>query len=141
MTLVIDASMVFASLTDDSDIGSWARREMLHAECVAPEHMPAEVAHLLRRAVLRGDLSSDAASLAHQQLQQFPVAYFSYAPVANRVWDLRHNLSIYDGWYVAIAEAFGAPLATLDRRLAAAPGPLCVFRTPAARDTLETGME
>jgi predicted nucleic acid-binding protein len=35
---------------------------------------------------------------------------------------LRHNLSFYDGLYVALAEVLNAPLVTLDRRLARAAG-------------------
>ena len=39
-----------------------------------------------------------------------------------RCWELRDNLSFYDGLYVALAEALDAPLITLDSRLAKAPG-------------------
>ena len=38
----------------------------------------------------------------------------------DRAWQLRHNLSFYDGLYVALAERLGAPLLTLDLRLAKA---------------------
>jgi len=36
----------------------------------------------------------------------------------------------YDAWYVAVAESFGLPLATLDVRLSSASGPDCEFITP-----------
>jgi predicted nucleic acid-binding protein len=39
-----------------------------------------------------------------------------------RVWELRDNVTAYDAWHVALAEALSAPLATLDRRLARASG-------------------
>jgi predicted nucleic acid-binding protein len=42
-----------------------------------------------------------------------------------RIWQLRHNLSVYDAAYVALAEALGAPLLTADRTLAAVPGLRC----------------
>jgi len=42
---------------------------------------------------------------------------------ADRV--LRNNLTSYDAWYVALAEALGCPLATLDKRLVRAAGPTC----------------
>jgi len=35
----------------------------------------------------------------------------------------RENVTCYHAWHVAVAEALGAPLATLDARLAKAPGP------------------
>ena len=34
-----------------------------------------------------------------------------------RAWELRHNLTIYDGAYVALAELLRAPLLTRDRRI------------------------
>lgn len=36
----------------------------------------------------------------------------------------------YDAWYVALAEMFACPLATLDGRLSRATGPQCQFATP-----------
>ena len=53
-----------------------------------------------------------------------------FAPHAERVWALRHNLTAYDAWYVAVAEALDCPLATLDRRLSRASGPACEVLTP-----------
>jgi predicted nucleic acid-binding protein len=39
-------------------------------------------------------------------------------------------LTCYDAWYVALAEFLGVRLATLNARLARAPGPRCGFRLP-----------
>lgn len=39
-----------------------------------------------------------------------------------RAWDLRERMSAYDASYVALAQALGAPLWTLDARLARAAG-------------------
>ena len=80
--------------------------------------------------MLSGDLSSDAASLAHEDLVQLRVDLFPYEPHARRVWQLRDNLTAYDAWYVALAEALSAPLVTLDQRIARAHGPRCDFRLP-----------
>jgi predicted nucleic acid-binding protein len=55
---------------------------------------------------------------------------FSFEPIAERVWELRHTITSYDAWYVAVAEALGLPLATTDERLARASGPSCDFLTP-----------
>jgi predicted nucleic acid-binding protein len=49
----------------------------------------------------------------------------SFDSVADRAWELRANLSIYDACYVATAELCRCPLVTLDRRLARAPGLRC----------------
>lgn len=53
-----------------------------------------------------------------------------FAPFAERVWELRANVTSYDAWYVAVAEQFDLPLATLDRRLARSAGPRCRFLLP-----------
>jgi predicted nucleic acid-binding protein len=50
--------------------------------------------------------------------------------LAGRVWQLRANLSSYDAAYVSLAEAIGAVLATLDRRIAQAPGITCEVKCP-----------
>ena len=59
-----------------------------------------------------------------------PISLFPFEPFAKRVWTLRNNLSSYDAWYVAIAEALNVPLATLDTKLTNAPGPGCKFISP-----------
>jgi predicted nucleic acid-binding protein len=46
------------------------------------------------------------------------------------VRQLRVTVSAYDAWYVALAEALDVPFATLDSRLARAPGPRCAFHVP-----------
>ena len=55
---------------------------------------------------------------------------YPFAPFAERVWSLRDNLTAYDAWYVALAEALDCPLATLDRKLGRASGPTCEFIIP-----------
>jgi predicted nucleic acid-binding protein len=48
-----------------------------------------------------------------------------HAPLLARCWELRHNLTIYDAAYVALAELMVTSLLTGDARLAAAPGARC----------------
>ncbi|MGY6501244.1 MAG: type II toxin-antitoxin system VapC family toxin [Acidimicrobiales bacterium] len=129
MTVVIDASAVVAALVDSGPDGQWAET-LLTSRLAAPHLLPVEVANVLRRAVQAGELTADIASLAHADLLDLRVELVSYDSVAARVWELRHNLTTYDAWYVAVAELLDAPLATLDQRLVLAPGPTCSFRTP-----------
>lgn len=129
MTVVVDASTVVAALIDSGPEGSWAE-SVLDSDLAAPQLLPAEVANVMRRAVSAGEISDDVASLAHADLIDLRVELLAYGIVALRAWDLRHNLSAYDGWYVAVAELLDAPLATLDERLTRAPGPRCEFLTP-----------
>ena len=132
MTLVVDASVIVAALVDDSPVGTWAETALRGQHLVAPALLPFEVANVLRRLGTAGHLSDEVASLAHRDLTQMRIDLVDYEPLANRVWDLRGNLTSYDASYVALAEAGTAPLATLDVKLANAPGPECSFLTPAA---------
>lgn len=92
--------------------------------------MPVEVAGVLRRSERAGDLLRHTAQLAHRDLLDMPVDLFPYEPFAERIWQLRATVTTYDAWYVALAESLDATLSSLDRRLAAAPGPTCRFVTP-----------
>lgn len=130
MTLVVDASVVVAALVDAGPVGTWAERLTVSDDLAAPDLMPAEVANILRRAAIAGRISQDTASLAHADLLALPVQTFPYEPFAERVWELRSNLSAYDAWYVAVSEILEADLATLDERLRRAPGPRCEFVLP-----------
>ena len=129
MTLVIDASVVVAALVDTGPAGKWAEG-LLTSDLVAPHLLHVEVANVLRRAVAANEITDDVASLAHADLTDLRIQLVPYETVAVRIWELRHNVTPYDAWYVAVAERLDAPLATLDDRLAAAPGPRCVFQTP-----------
>ncbi|HET6680131.1 MAG TPA: type II toxin-antitoxin system VapC family toxin [Gemmatimonadaceae bacterium] len=123
--------MVVAALVDSGPHGRWAEDCIAREYLVAPELLPAEVATILRRAALSGDISGDTASLAHGDLLSLRIDLIPYEPVAHRTWELRQHLTVYDSWYVAIAELLGVPLATLDSRLTRAPGPQCTFAVPA----------
>jgi predicted nucleic acid-binding protein len=130
VTIVVDASVVVAALVDDGPDGEWAEEELDRDDLAAPHLMLVEAANILRRAVMAGDLSADVGTLAHRDLVRLRVGLFPYEPHAERVWSLRGNLTAYDGWYVALAEALEVPFVTLDRRVARASGPRCSFRLP-----------
>lgn len=130
MTLVVDASCVVAALVDSGPDGEWADQLLAEDDLAAPHLMPVEVASILRRAQRAGEISADIAALAHGDLLALSVTLFAYEPFAARTWELRDNVTAYDGWYVALAESVGAPLATLDGKLVNAPGPRCQFTTP-----------
>jgi predicted nucleic acid-binding protein len=131
--LVVDASIVVAALVDSGPDGRWAEQVLLSGPLAAPHLLLAEVGNVLRRAALVGQISADAASLAHADLQSLRLDLFPYEPFADRIWELRANVTAYDAWYVALAEVLGCPLATLDARLARAPGITCEITLPAVR--------
>jgi predicted nucleic acid-binding protein len=130
LTLVIDASVVVAALVDDGQPGAWAESLLVSEPLAAPHLLHAEVANILRRAELHGDISADTASLAHGDLLDLRVELYPYGPLAERVWTLRDTVTAYDAWYIALAEHLSADLATLDHRLTRAAGPTCGYRVP-----------
>lgn len=95
-----------------------------------PQIALAEAANVIRRLELAERLPSREADVAQRELFKLDIELFPFEPVAARAWELRHNLTIYDGWYVALAEALSCPLLTLDRRLGRAVGPTCRIITP-----------
>lgn len=128
--LVVDASVLVAVAIDDGPEGRWAEQLVASSQLAAPQLVLAEATNILRRLERAGSVSPADAEVARRDLVVLDIELFPFEPFADRIWELRHNLTTYDAWYVAVAEAIAAPLATLDRRLAAAPGPRCAVRTP-----------
>lgn len=130
MTVVVDASLVVSALLDEDAVGRWASSVLAVEPLVAPHHMPAEVASILRRASLGGYVSADVVNFAFADLLDLTVDLRPFSGIAERAWELRANVTAYDAWYVALAEALDAPLATLDASLTQAPGTRCEFLLP-----------
>lgn len=131
--LVVDASLVVSALIGLDDDAEWACSMLLDGPLCAPHLLPVEVASVLGRAAAAGDISPDAASLAYADMLDLRVDLYPFAPLAVRIWEMRDNVRCYDAWYVALGELLGAPVVTLDRRLARSVGPRCEFRTPPAQ--------
>ena len=87
-----------------------------------PHLLDVEVAQVIRRYVLRGDVSAHRGERMLDLVSRFPMARYSHEPLLRRMWMLRANLTAYDAAYVALAEGLRATLVTRDERLAATPG-------------------
>ena len=135
MTTVVDASVLVAALTDYGNTGNWAGDLVAEGELAGPELLLVEAINVLRRLEQSHHISLPEATSAYSDLVQLEIDFFSFAPFSERVWGLRHNLTGYDAWYVALAEALNCPLATLDLRLSRATGPTCQVITPPASQT------
>jgi len=130
LTLVVDASVVVAALIGIGSNVAWAEALLTRDDLSAPCLMFAEAANTLRGYELSGAIASEDAAAAHADLLRIPVTFHDYEDLADRIWQLRNNITVYDAWYIALAEALEVPLATLDLRLARAPGARCSFLTP-----------
>ena len=130
MKAVLDASVLAAAVVDTGPEGTWSEAAIAVGGLAGPEFVLVETVNILRRMELTGRVSPTAASLLQARIMGLDLQLFPFAPFAERLWALRHNLSCQDAWYVAIAEAIGCPLVTLDRRLSLAPGPTCRIVVP-----------
>lgn len=118
-------------LVDGGRSGQWATGVLEAAgDLLAPHLAVFEAANILRRHQLADVITADQAAQAHADLLDLPLELWPYELLASRSWQLRENLTIYDGTYVALAEMTHTPLATLDRRIARAPGVRCSMVIP-----------
>jgi predicted nucleic acid-binding protein len=130
VSAVVDASLLVAATSDAGAEGQWAEEVVLAGGLVAPHLALVESTNILRRFELEGRLGRMEAGAAARDLLLFDLELVPFTPFAERVWELRANVTSYDAWYVAVAEQCDLPLATLDRRLARATGPRCRFLLP-----------
>ena len=128
--VVADASALVALLLDAGPDGRWATDVLAGATIGAPALVRFEAANVIRRHELADIVSADQAAQAHADLLDLEIEEWPYELLAARAWQLRRTLSSHDASYVAAAELLGAPLATLDRRIAAAPDLRCAVMTP-----------
>ena len=120
----MDASVALAwCFEDEATEATDALLDRLHRDhAVVPSVWPLEVANVMLVAGRRGRLSEAQTSRFLALLSQLPIeiddsaAEMSGLVAAGRT----HGLSSYDASYLVLAERLGAPLATLDQRLAAA---------------------
>jgi predicted nucleic acid-binding protein len=124
--IVVDASVLAPALADDAADGHVARARLRGEVLVAPELIDLEVAAVVRRGVLSGNVGIRRAERAVGDLVDLPLQRVSHVRLLGRCWELRENLSIYDAAYVALAELLNVVLVTSDARLARAPGVRCV---------------
>jgi predicted nucleic acid-binding protein len=130
LSTVVDASVLVAALVDTGPHGVWAEDVLARGSLHAPELARAEATNILRRLERARLITTPEANGAQDDLMQLDIDSFSFEPFADRIWELRHNVTSYDAWYVALAEALKLPLATLDEALSKSNGVACEFLTP-----------
>jgi len=93
----------------------------------APHLLDVEVTQVLRRLVQRKEIAAARAEQALEDLAKLLIERHEHQSLVSRVWQLRDSISAYDGVYVALAQALGAPLLTCDAKLAGAHGHLATI--------------
>jgi predicted nucleic acid-binding protein len=121
--IVIDASAILdvllrTSVAKDVEARLSAAGQTIHA----PYLLDVEVAQVIRRRAIFGNIDSKRGLAALSDLSSMPIRRYPHEFLLPRVWELRNNLTAYDAVYVALAEAIDAPLLTRDRRITNAAG-------------------
>ena len=134
MSVVVDASVLVAAVINTGAHSEWSEDILISGSLHAPEIARAEATNILRRLERANQISTAEANAAYDDLMQLSLETFGFDAFATRIWELRHTVTSYDAWYVALAEALQLPLATLDEKLSKATGPECAFLMPTLSD-------
>jgi predicted nucleic acid-binding protein len=127
--LVVDASVIAPALADAGADGAAFRNRLRGETIAAPDLLRVEVVSVLRRQLAASLITPSQASAAVDDLLDLPLSVFPTAPLLQRTWQLRDNLTPYDACYVGLAEALDCTLLTADTRLANSPGARCTFES------------
>lgn len=120
MPVVIDSSAL-VELVIKSERASAVAQAVGATDMVAPDVVNPEVLAALRRLERTGELTTQRAVEALDDLMDAPVRRFSTLPLLAEAWTLRANVSAADALYVVLARVLGCPLVTADRKLSRAP--------------------
>ena len=126
--IVVDASVIVDLLAaDDIHRRTAARERLTTGDAVfAPAYLDIEIVSAMRGLARRSDvLAADAAALIALSLRMPIRRELLTRATADRIWQLRENMTAYDAGYVALAEQLGASLLTCDRKFATVPGLRC----------------
>ena len=126
---VIDASCV-VSLLASSDKASSAVSSFLRGKALyAPTLIDYEVTSALRGLARKRPEVEQGAGAYLRYVAGMPIRRESAQPLIGRIWGLRHNYTVYDASYVALAEALDATLVTCDEKFERAGAARCSIVT------------
>ncbi len=130
--IVLDASVV-VELLSNGRLAPAIRNELKDFRdlVLVPFLLDVEVLSAFRRLSGMYRLDSHRMQQVLSALASLPVDRCAHLPLLDRVWELRHNFTSYDAVYIALAEATGATLYTLDAKLSKGHhAPVVVFSSP-----------
>ncbi len=120
--VVIDASAGAEIVADTRRGRALARLIPRDSEGWVPEHFYAEVGGTLRRwVVIQRSLPEAKAQEALSGLEAWKLRRAGVASLLKAAWPYRHNMTIADALYVALAEHLQAAFLTDDHNLVGAP--------------------
>jgi predicted nucleic acid-binding protein len=122
---VIDASALGEVFVGSDERAERLRWRVARVPLVAPHLIDIEMLSLLRGRARGKKITEAAAEGAVALLPQFPVTRYDHPPLAQRIWELRHNAGAYDAAYLALAEHLSIPLLTTDKKMTGVSGAAC----------------
>lgn len=128
--IVFDTSALVEYLVGTDAVAELVRTEAQSMPLAEPHAVDLECTSALRGLVLGGKLPADEAQRALGLFASMSIRRFDHVALLPRVWQLRHNMWPYDAVYVALAEALGVDLVTVDRKMAGVPNVRCTVRGP-----------
>lgn len=122
--IVVDASVVVDMLLGPgSPAGDALAAYLSDGGVVAAPHLvDAEVGQALRRYALRGEIGQQRSVDMVGVFSDIPMQRYAHRHLLERAFELRNNVTVYDGLYLALAELLDLPLMTGDRALGEVPG-------------------
>jgi predicted nucleic acid-binding protein len=122
VTVVVDASLVIRVLSN-RPADEFLRRQLAGLPTLhTPQLIDAEVASGVRGLLLGGKVEGVRGEEMLDDFASLRIRRHPMLPHQRRVIELRHNLTAYDAFYVALAESLGIPLLTGDAKLAMSTG-------------------
>ena len=126
--IVVDASVIVNALARGENNHHLSR---LGAEdvLIAPSHCRAEAANGLRGLHLGGKLPAEQFIGAWNDLIELPLDERPIPSLMARVFELRHNMTALDTFYIALAEDLALDVLTSNARWTEVPGVRCRVET------------
>jgi predicted nucleic acid-binding protein len=128
--IVLDTSAMVEFLVGADPVAERIRIMVAGEQLAAPHAIDLECASTLRGLVKGNKLPPGEGGRALELLSRMNVKRYGHTPLLPRIWQLRHNMWPYDAAYVALAEALGVDLVTLDKKIGGVPGLNCTIRRP-----------
>lgn len=117
---VLDTSAVIDLLLARESADEVRARLTAEGPAAAPDLLVFEVLAVLRRHVIRSELTAERARGALEDLADLAIELFPAMALRDRAFELRDNFTAADALFTALAERLREPLLTKDAGLAAA---------------------
>lgn len=122
--ICVDASLALKLVLSESDSdlaqAEWQNWIRAGVEIIAPNLLTYETTSVLRNRVYRKEITQSEADQALQILASLDITYHQSEAIRQSAWELARRFNrptVYDAFYLALAQEEGCPFWTGDKRL------------------------